>query len=110
MVFSPVAAMVPAEATAPALVIVGYLMIRTLSEREKLDLRDLSFGLPATMTITVMPLTYSIASGIGAGFLTYTAVRLAKGEWRKVHPLLYVSAAIFLLYFLAPLLREWAGS
>jgi AGZA family xanthine/uracil permease-like MFS transporter len=99
--------MVPAEATAPALVIVGYLMIRTLSEREKLDLRDLSFGLPATLMITLMPLTYSIASGIGAGFLSYVAVRVARGEWRKVHPLMYVFAAIFLLYFLAPPLREW---
>ena len=108
MVFSPVAGMAPAEATAPALAIVGYLMIRTLSEREKLDLRDLSFGLPATLTITLMPLTYSIATGIGAGFLCYVAIRLARGEWRKVHPLLYVFALIFLLYFLAPLLREWA--
>ena len=107
MVFSPVAGMVPAEATAPALVIVGYLMIRTLSEREKLDLRDLSFGLPATLTITLMPLTYSIATGIGAGFLGHVAVRLAKGEWRKVPPLLYAFAVVFLFYFLAPLLREW---
>jgi len=109
MVFSPVAGMAPAEATAPALAIVGYLMIRTLSEREKLDLRDLSFGLPATLTITLMPLTYSIATGIGAGFLCYVAIRLARGEWRKVHPLLYALAVVFLLYFLAPLFREWLG-
>jgi adenine/guanine/hypoxanthine permease len=107
MVFSPVAGMVPPSATAPALVIVGYLMIRTLSEREKLDLRDLSFDLPATMMITLMPLTYSIANGIGAGFLSYVAVRLVRGEWRKVHPLIYVFTALFVLYFLMPLLREW---
>ena len=57
-----------------------------------------------------MPLTYSIANGIGAGFLTYVAVQLAQGRWRTVHPLLYVFAAIFVVYFVAPLLRKWLGA
>jgi len=109
MVFSPVAGMVPASATAPALVIVGYLMIRTLSEREKLDLRDLTFGLPAVMTVTIMPLTYSIANGIGAGFLTYVLIRLVRGEAREVHPLVYVVAAVFAVYFASPLLGHGVG-
>jgi xanthine/uracil/vitamin C permease (AzgA family) len=72
--------MVPAEATGSAQVIVGYLMIRTLSERE---------------------------TGIGAGLLSYVAIRAAGGEWRKVHPLRYAIAVVFLFSFLAPLLTEW---
>lgn len=57
-------------------------------------------GLPALVTILLIPLTYSITNGIGAGFILYTFLRLVKGEWRKIHPALYVVAAVFLLYFL----------
>jgi AGZA family xanthine/uracil permease-like MFS transporter len=123
MPFSPIAGIVPAAATAPALVVVGYLMMKTLTrseakvEREEgtclavsaIDFTDLSFGLPAVLTMTIMPLTYSITNGIGAGFLSYVAVRIARGEWRKVHWLLYVVAAAFLVYFLAPLIKKKLG-
>ena len=123
MFFSPIAGIVPAAATAPALVIVGYLMMRTLIQGEALaehegespraisaiDFRDLAFGLPAVLTMTLMPLTYSITNGIGGGFLAYVAVRLAQGQWRKVHWLLYVVSAAFLLYFLFPLLQKKLG-
>jgi AGZA family xanthine/uracil permease-like MFS transporter len=114
ILLSPLVAVVPACATAPALVIVGYLMMRTVSEPGAdgtlpIDFRDVTFGLPAFLTITVMPLTYSIANGVGAGFMSYVALRIAKGEARKVSPLLYVFAGVFLLFFFGPLLDELFG-
>jgi AGZA family xanthine/uracil permease-like MFS transporter len=123
MPFSPIAGIVPAAATAPALVIVGYLMMKTLTQSEAtveqedgtckavsaIDFTDLAFGLPAVLTMTIMPLTYSITNGIGAGFLSYVTVRIARGEWRKVHWLLYVVALAFLIYFLAPLMKKEFG-
>ena len=86
MFFSPIAGVVPANATAPALIIVGYMMMRTLTEGEGMaehedsghkkafsgiDFSDLAFGLPAVLIMTIMPLTYSITNGIGAGFIAY---------------------------------------
>lgn len=123
MPFSPIAGIVPAAATAPALIVVGYLMMQTLTRQEALaegqdgtclavsaiDFTDLSFGLPAVLTMTIMPLTYSITNGIGAGFLSYVAVRVSRGEGRKVHWLLYLIALAFLVYFLFPLMRKHFG-
>ncbi len=60
---------------------------------------DLEEGFPALLTMTVMPFSYSITNGIGAGFVSYVVIKLARGRGRDVHPLLYVAAAAFLLYF-----------
>lgn len=122
MPFSPIAGIVPAAATAPALIVVGYLMMRTLTRKETvasgesdgkvcsaIDFTDLAFGLPAVLTITVMPLTYSITNGIGAGFLSYVAVRVARGQWRQVHWLLHLVSLAFLVYFLFPLMQKKFG-
>jgi AGZA family xanthine/uracil permease-like MFS transporter len=114
--------MVPLQATAPALIIVGYLMMTALSESEEqaepghervaerkvagIDFSDLALGFSAAITILVMPFTYSITNGIGFGFISYAVIRIAQGEWRRVHPLLYVVAGGFLLYFLVPLLQD----
>ncbi len=65
-----------------------------------IDFANLAIGLPALATIVLMPLTYNITNGIGAGFLLYTIIRLVKGEAREIHPALYVVSAAFLLYFL----------
>ncbi len=112
MPFWPIVGMVPPQATAPALILVGFLMTGVLAEREEtvdgegagtragIDFRDLAIGLPALATIVLMPLTYNITNGIGAGFILYTVIRLVRGEWRRIHPALYVVAAIFVLYFL----------
>jgi AGZA family xanthine/uracil permease-like MFS transporter len=115
ILFSPLVAIVPACATAPALVIVGYLMMRTVSEpgvdgRLPIDFRDITFGLPAVLTITMMPLTYSIADGVGAGFMCYVALRVAKGEARRVHPLLYVFTGVFAFFFFVPLIQRLLAS
>ena len=65
-----------------------------------------AFGLPPVLTITMMPLTYRIADGVGAGFMSYVALRVAKGEARTVHPLLYVFTGIFAFFFFVPLLQR----
>jgi adenine/guanine/hypoxanthine permease len=117
---APLIGMVPAQATAAALIIVGYLMISSLTEAEEdaepgtkaggirlagIDFHDLAIGLPAALVIIIMPLTYSITNGIGFGFIAYTLIRAARGEWRKVHPLMWAVSAAFTLYFFVPLLQ-----
>ena len=94
--FSPLAAVVPPEATAPALVVVGFLMMPMVAE---IDWRDAGIGIPALLMIIVMPLTQSIAAGIGAGFIGYVAIALVRGRGHKVHWLLYLIAAVFVWYF-----------
>jgi AGZA family xanthine/uracil permease-like MFS transporter len=94
---SPLAGVIPPEATAPVLVIVGYFMMRGIGE---IDWRDPTIGIPALLTIGLMPFTFSITNGVGAGFVSYTAIKLMQGKARDVHWLLYVVTAIFLWYFL----------
>jgi AGZA family xanthine/uracil permease-like MFS transporter len=97
MFFTPLVAVVPAEAAAPALVIVGALMI---SQIRHLHWDDLSLVIPAFLTIALMPFTYSITNGIGAGVVTFVLLRTAVGRRRDVHPLMWVIAALFVVYFL----------
>jgi adenine/guanine/hypoxanthine permease len=99
--FSPIAGVIPQEATAPVLVIVGYFMMQAVGE---IAWRDPAIGIPALLTIVMMPFTYSITNGVGAGFLAYVAIRVLQGKFREVHPLLYVVAAIFAWYFFHGLL------
>jgi AGZA family xanthine/uracil permease-like MFS transporter len=94
---SPIAGVIPAEATAPVLIVVGYLMIQTAGD---ISWRDPAMGIPALLTIGMMPFTYSITNGVGAGFISYVFIRLIQGQAKQVHPLLYVVALIFLGYFL----------
>jgi AGZA family xanthine/uracil permease-like MFS transporter len=96
MFIAPVVAVIPPEATAPALVIVGFLMAGIAS---RIDFTDLELGLPALLTIVIMPFTYSITNGIGAGFITYVFIKLARGKANEVHPLMWGVAIAFLLYF-----------
>jgi AGZA family xanthine/uracil permease-like MFS transporter len=97
MFFSPIAAVIPPEATAPALVIVGYFMMTMVRD---IEWSDPAMGIPALLTIVMMPFTYSITNGVGAGFLSYTVIAVLRGRGRDVHPLLYVVAAIFAWYFI----------
>ena len=93
---APLAGIVPPQATAPALLVVGYLM--TLIVRE-IPFDDLEDGFPALLTLTVMPFTYSITNGIGAGFIAYCFIKLCRGKGRDVHPMMYGAAAAFVVYF-----------
>lgn len=96
MFFTPLYAVVPIEAAAPALVVVGALLMRQVTE---IDFSEFRIALPAFLTIVVMPFTYSIANGIGAGFISYVVLAAATGEARSVHPLMWVVAVAFLGYF-----------
>jgi AGZA family xanthine/uracil permease-like MFS transporter len=96
MFLTPLAAMVPTEVAAAALVIVGALMASHLRE---IDFSDFSVALPVVLTVTVMPLSYSIANGIGVGFVSWVVVRSFSGKAREISPLLWVVAVGFLLYF-----------
>jgi len=101
MFFSPIANVVPSEATAPVLVIVGYFMMKNVGE---IDWRDPGIGIPALLTMTLMPFTYSITNGVAAGFLSYTVIRVLQGRGREVHILMYVVSAVFAWYFVHGLL------
>jgi AGZA family xanthine/uracil permease-like MFS transporter len=96
MFLTPLTSIVPSEVAAAALVIVGALM---MSQIRGIDLSDFSVLLPVFLTITVMPLTYSIANGIGAGFIAWVVVRSLSGKAKEISPLLWIVAAGFVLYF-----------
>jgi adenine/guanine/hypoxanthine permease len=98
---SPIAGVIPPEATAPVLVIVGYFMMQGVTG---ITWRDPAVGIPALLTIVMMPFTYSITNGVGAGFLSYVVIKVLQGKFREVHPLLYVVAAVFGWYFFHGLL------
>lgn len=96
MFVTPLASIVPTEVAAAALVIVGAMMV---SHLRHVDISDFSVGLPVVLTVAVMPLTYSIANGIGVGFISWVIVRSAAGRGREISALLWIVAAGFLLYF-----------
>jgi adenine/guanine/hypoxanthine permease len=122
--FAPVIGMVPSQATAAALIIVGYLMVSTLTEAEDeaeveegiappargklagIDFHDLAIGLPAALVIMLMPFSFSITNGIGFGFIAYVIIRATQARAREVHPLMWAVSAAFALYFFVPLLQD----
>lgn len=129
MFLAPLIGMVPPQATAPALIIVAWLMISVLTESEEeaeieelgaiteepgtsrwkvagIDFHDVAIGLPAALVLIMMPFSFSITNGIGFGFIAYVLVRIAQGRARLVHPLMYAAALAFTLYFLVPLFQE----
>jgi AGZA family xanthine/uracil permease-like MFS transporter len=129
MFFAPIIGMVPPEATAAALIVVGFLMMTALTEAEEeaevaqaaeegapprarparklagIDFSELGVGLAAALTIIIMPFTFSIADGIGFGFIAFVVVRAAQSRWREVHPFMWIASAMFALYFLVPVLQ-----
>jgi AGZA family xanthine/uracil permease-like MFS transporter len=96
MFLAPLAAVIPSAATGPVLVVVGALMISQLAT---IDWDDIGVALPVFATVTLMPFTYSIANGVGAGMVLYVLIAVLRGRWRDVHPLLAAVAAVFVWYF-----------
>ena len=96
MFITPITSLVPGAVAAAALVLVGAMM---LSQIRHIDFGDFRVLLPVFLTATVMPLTYSIANGIGAGFIAWVVVNAFSGKAKTIHPLLWVVAAGFVLYF-----------
>jgi AGZA family xanthine/uracil permease-like MFS transporter len=93
---SPWAGVIPPEATAPVLVIVGYFMMTLVRD---IEWGDPGIGLPALLTVILMPFTFSITNGVAAGFLAYTVIAVVRGRWRDVHWLMYVVSVVFVWYF-----------
>src|SRR5262250_2092200 len=102
MFFSPLANVIPAQATAPALIIVGFFMMGIARE---IPWDDYEEAIPAFMTMLVMPFTWSITNGIGAGFVTYAAIKLLRGRGGELHWMVYVACAAFVVYFCLPLIE-----
>jgi AGZA family xanthine/uracil permease-like MFS transporter len=124
MFIAPLIGMVPPQATAPALIIVGWLMISVLTEAEEeaeaevrgepsprralagIDFHDVALGLSAAIVIMFMPFSFSITDGIAAGFIVYVLVRTFQGQWNRVHPLMWAAAIAFAIYFAIPILQQ----
>jgi AGZA family xanthine/uracil permease-like MFS transporter len=94
---SPFFLSIPSAATAPVLVIVGYMMMKTMVH---IDLNDKFNAFPAFITIIIMPLTFSISNGILMGFISYVSIRVIYGKYREISPMMYVLAVIFILKFI----------
>ncbi|HEC96180.1 MAG TPA: NCS2 family permease [Euryarchaeota archaeon] len=96
--FWPIVTAIPSYATAPALILVGLLMMSALAN---IDFRDYSEAIPAFVTIVLMPMTYSISNGIGGGIIAYVVIKTLTGKYKEVHPIMYVLAIMFAIYFVA---------
>ena len=103
MWLAPVASVIPAQATAPALIIVGFYMMAIVRE---IPWDDYEEAIPAFVTMLVMPFTWSITNGIGAGFLTHAAIKVLRGKVRELPPVLSIVCAAFVLYFVLPLVER----
>lgn len=98
LIFTPFFTATPEYATAPALIIVGLLMAQVIN---RIDLKDPTEAIPAFLTITGMPFTFSIANGLALGFISYVVLKLATGRWRELNWILVLIALIFLAYFVS---------
>ncbi|WP_327694027.1 NCS2 family permease [Streptomyces sp. NBC_00459] len=105
--FTPVLTIVPMQAAAPALVAVGFLM---MTQVKHIDWDKYEVAIPAFLTIAVMPFTYSITNGIGAGFLAYVLIKTVLGKAKEVHWLLWGTSALFLIYFAIDPLQQLFGT
>jgi AGZA family xanthine/uracil permease-like MFS transporter len=105
-VLSPIVNIIPYEAATPALIIVGFLM---MSQIKNIDWDDMGIAVPAFLTIILMPFTYNITVGIGAGFITHVVIRLVQGRGKEIHALLWLIAALFMVYFLSSPINTWVG-
>jgi adenine/guanine/hypoxanthine permease len=95
--FAPVFAMIPQAATAPALIIVGMLMMGAVT---KIDFNDVTEAIPAFLAIVMMPYSYSIAEGIVFGMLSYVLLKVLTGQYKSISPVMYVLAVLFIITFL----------
>jgi AGZA family xanthine/uracil permease-like MFS transporter len=105
-VLSPLVEIIPNEAAVPALVLVGFLMMQQV---KNIDWDDVEIAIPAFLTIVLMPFTYSISVGIGAGFIAYTLIKVVRGKIGTVHPLMWVVSALFVVYFAIDPVKQLLG-
>ena len=100
IILSPIALIIPGVATAPALVLVGYLMFTLIRD---IPVAEVDEGIPALLTMILMPLTYDITVGIGAGFISWVLIKVVRGRIAEVHPLMWIVSIAFVVFFL----RDW---
>jgi len=103
---APLVAIIPYEAATPALVIVGFLM---MTQIKGIEWNDLGVAIPAFLTIILMPFTYNITVGIGAGFVSHVVIRAVQGKSKEVHWLLWLISGLFMVYFLTSPINTWVG-
>jgi len=103
---APLVAIIPYEAATPALIIVGFLM---MTQIKSIDWEDYGIAIPSFLTIILMPFTYNISVGIGAGFVSYVVIRLLQGRSKDIHPLLLLVAGLFMIYFLNNPINTWVS-
>ena len=106
MFITPLVTIIPSEAAVPALVLVGFLMMQQVTG---ITWTDVEIAIPAFLTIVLMPFTYSITVGIGAGFVAWVFIKLVLGKASQVHLLMWVVAALFLVYFTIEPLKTVLG-
>lgn len=94
--FGPIAGIIPSAATAPALIIVGVLMLGNAAD---INWKDIEVAVPCFLTIAIMPFAYAISDGIGFGFISYTLIKLARGKAKEVPVFLYVISALFIAQY-----------
>ncbi len=103
---APLVELVPTEAASTALVFVGFLMMTQVTD---IDWKSPEIAIPSFMTIALMPFGYSVSVGIGVGFVTHALIQLATGRAKRVHPLLWVVSALFVVYFLIGPIQRLLG-
>jgi AGZA family xanthine/uracil permease-like MFS transporter len=104
--FAPLVSVVPFEAATPALVVVGFLM---MAQIRNIDFNDYEVAIPAFLTIVLMPFTYSITVGIGAGFISYVVIKAARRRFSEINPLMWLIAALFVVYFALEPVKKLLG-
>ncbi|MBW8752123.1 MAG: NCS2 family permease [Propionibacteriales bacterium] len=102
--FAPLVKIIPSEAAVPALVLVGFLMMQQV---KGIDWDDVEIAIPAFLTIVLMPFTYSITAGIGVGFIAYVLIKVVRQKAAEVHQLMWLIAAMFILYFAIDPVTRW---
>ena len=98
ILLAPIAGIVPVAATSPVLIIVGVLMMDGI---KKIELSSIDSAIPAVLLIMIMPFTYSIANGIAFGLMFYVLIEIVKGNYKSIHPILYILVVLFLLKYVA---------
>lgn len=104
ILLSPLVALVPFAATSPVLILVGFLMTTLIKD---IDFSDIEEGLPALFGLILMPLTFSITVGIGAAFVSYVVIKVIKGKFSQIHPLLWLVAIAFAIYFAQAFINDY---
>lgn len=103
---APLVAIIPSEAAAPALVVVGFLMVTQVLD---IDWKSYEIAIPAFFAIVLMPFTYSITAGIGGGVILFVVIQAAIGKAKKIHPLIWLIAALFIVYFMRGPIQTWVS-